>query len=487
MTGKLYPAAFILLVAALAIITSCAPGGDEAGADTGVTAPQTSENITERLYPELPDEDFGGYAFRVLTKGTYNVHWQTRDIFAEGETGDTINDAVYRRNVAIEDKYGFRIEELGEQDFTAALKRSVLARDDAYDMVSISFIPLSEDNLLYNLYDIEYMDLEAPWYDQNANASLAIHGRLFQTTGDLVVMDNDATWGVLFNKQIAQDKGIGSLYESVKNGEWTGEMMLSDAKLGAVDLNGDGKMHELDDQWGVIGSGFNSIALAAGAGEHIIEKDGDGNPVISLFTEKYLNCFETAYKMHVDNGFCLYAEDYISKYADPWTNCIEKAFSDGRALFNFSGINRVTLFRSMEVDFGILPVPKYDEAQEKYYSIVSTGSASSIGIPSTVTDTDRTGIIIEALSAESMYTLTPAYYDVSLKTKYVRDSESSDMLDIIFANRVFDLGLVYNWGQISTAVDRLMTTRNESFTPALEAIREKTESAIAKTMEIIGN
>ena len=109
MTGKLYPAAFILLVAALAIITSCAPGGDEAGADTGVTAPQTSENITERLYPELPDEDFGGYAFRVLTKGTYNVHWQTRDIFAEGETGDTINDAVYRRNVAIEDKYGFRI------------------------------------------------------------------------------------------------------------------------------------------------------------------------------------------------------------------------------------------------------------------------------------------------------------------------------------------------------------------------------------------
>ncbi len=244
-------------------------------------------------------------------------------------------------------------------------------------------------------------------------------------------------------------------------------------------------MHELEDQWGIIGSGFNTIALAAGAGERIIDKDEKDRPFISLFTEKYIKCFELSYEMHVDNDYCLYAERYVSKYADPWTDCIEKAFVDGRALFNFSGINRVTLFRSMEVDFGILPVPKFDDAQNDYYSVVSCASSSSVGVPATAADLERTGIIIEALSAESYVTLTPAYYEISLKTKLSRDTESSDMLDIIFANRVFDLANVYNWGGILTAVDGLTTARTPDFQSKLDAIKTRVETDIEKTVALM--
>lgn len=478
-----------LLLAVFMCVGLAACANDAAynnSSESTVAADTTAEETeTEKLLPDIPVKDFAEYEFRVLTKGTFNVHWKTRDIYAEQENGDPINDAVFKRNQKIEETYNIKIKEFGESDYLAALRKSVLANDDTYDMVSVGYTALTKDNLFVNLHDIEYIDLEKPWYDQNANMTLSVLGRLYQTTGDIVVMDNDATWGVLFNKNITDNLNLGDLYQLVKNGQWTGAKLLEFAKQGAKDLNGDGKMNELEDQWGLIGSGFNTIALAAGAGERIISKDSDDVPFISIFTDKYVKCFELSYEMHVDNDYCLYAESYISKYADPWTDCIEKAFVDGRALFNFSGINRVTLFRSMEVDFGILPVPKYDEAQKNYYSIVSEGSASSIGVPTTATDLERTGIIIEALSAESYYTLTPAYYEISLKTKLSRDNESSDMLDIIFANRVFDLANVYNWGGILTVVDGLTTNRTPQFQSKLDAIKGNVEKDIEKTLEMM--
>lgn len=478
----------ILLVAMMCIgLTACAKDDIDTNENgTSVTdVTTTMETETEKLLPDIPEKDFEEYDFRVLTKGTFNVHWKTRDIYAEQENGDPINDAVFKRNQKIEENYNIKISEFGEADYLAALRKSVLASDDTYDMVSVGYTALTADHFLVNLYDIDYIDLGKPWYDQNANTSLSVLGRLYQTTGDIVVMDNDATWGVLFNKVIANNLNLGDFYQFVRDGKWTGAKLLEFAKQGSKDLNGDGKMHELEDQWGIIGSGFNTIALAAGAGERIIDKDENDKPFIALFTEKYVKCFELSYEMHVDNDYCLYAERYISKYADPWTDCIEKAFVDSRALFNFSGINRVTLFRSMEIDFGILPVPKYDEAQKNYFDIVSCGSSSTVGVPTTAADLERTGIIIEALSAESYYTLTPAYYDISLKTKLSRDNESSEMLDIIFANRVFDLANVYNWGGILTVVDGLTTGRIPGFQSKLDSIKIKVEEDIGKTIDLM--
>ena len=51
-------------------------------------------------------------------------------------------------------------------------------------------------------------------------------------------------------------------------------------------------------------------------------------------------------------------------------------------------------------------------------------------MPTNASDPERTEIILEALSAESRYTVQPAYYDISLKGKYIRDEECADMLDI---------------------------------------------------------
>ena len=80
--------------------------------------------------------------------------------------------------------------------------------------------------------------------------------------------------------------------------------------------------------------------------------------------------------------------------------------------------------------------------------MVSLSCSDTIIIPKSASDLERTGAIIEALSAEGYYTLKPAYYETVLKGKSVRDDESSEMLDIIFANRVYDLEYMYDWGGI---------------------------------------
>lgn len=153
-------------------------------------------------------------------------------------------------------------------------------------------------------------------------------------------------------------------------------------------------------------------------------------------------------------------------------------FSDGHGLFFWSRMDEVTTLRSMETDFGILPTPKYDEAQEEYISFVSQHITGLMSIPNTASDLARTGVILEALAAESYYTLTPAYYDVTLKSKASRDDESAEMLDIIFSNRVYDPGEYFDFGGIVSSLNSVC----ENSSKGIVSEYEKKASAIGKAL-----
>ena len=164
---------------------------------------------------------------------------------------------------------------------------------------------------------------------------------------------------------------------------------------------------------------------------------------------------------------------------------MDKCFAEGRALFNFAGLNRVTLFREMETDFGILPIPKWDEAQEEYHNVVSLYCAALIAVPKTAGNLERTGVVLEALNAESMYTLTPAYYDITLKTKSARDEESSAMLDIIFDSRVYDLGNMFAWGGAFDLPGTLTKSGADKIASQAEAKKKSAENEMNKTLDAI--
>ncbi len=111
-----------------------------------------------------------------------------------------------------------------------------------------------------------------------------------------------------------------------------------------------------------------------------------------------------------------------------------------------------------------MPYPKWDENQQNYHTMAD-GFHTALAIPKTCRDTDFVGRIVEALSAESWKTVTPTFYEIALKTRYLRDSESKEVLDIIIDGRVFDFGYVYDGFQgYSFTIQRMMQSKNNNFT-----------------------
>ena len=137
MKNTKFIALLLALLTAPGSVISCAQSGSET--DTAaVQSPQSAEPAqteTEKIVPDLPDSDFGGYEFRVLTRGDTNIYFISRDIFAENITGDAINDAVFNRNIAVESKYNFTIKEIGgdSADPDKQVTKAITAGEDAYD------------------------------------------------------------------------------------------------------------------------------------------------------------------------------------------------------------------------------------------------------------------------------------------------------------------------------------------------------------------
>ena len=142
--------------------------------------------------------------------------------------------------------------------------------------------------------------------------------------------------------------------------------------------------------------------------------------------------------------------NYSSKYPDIYVG-EANIFRANNTLFMWLRMRVAQNLRDMEADFGIIPVPKYDEAQEQYFSTVTKYTAATVCIPNTsAIDWDMTGAVVELMNAEGHYGLHEAYYENNLGSKISRDVQSTEMLDLIFSNRIYDAGEIYELGSISS-------------------------------------
>ena len=157
-------------------------------------------------------------------------------------------------------------------------------------------------------------------------------------------------------------------------------------------------------------------------------------------------------------------------------------FKEDRLMFlPMTGTN-LLMFRDMESDFGIVPLPKFDLYQANYYSHCQPYGSSAVIIPHNIQDVGRTGMIIEALAAASKSLVTPAAYDVTLTTKLIRDDYSVTMFDIIIAGSTYDFAHIYDWGGIQSSFENALA-RQESFLTRFDAIEDRAQSQMERTIE----
>ena len=481
-------ALFMGCLLAVSVFSSCG-GGDTGVVDTtpvteglGTTAPAETE--TTRLMPDLPDADYNGYVFRVAHWEM--AGWESRaciDIYAEAENGDTINDAVFARNIAVFDRFNFSIslENIDFNEIVTRVKNSVSAGDDAYDLAYLRLY--EQKNLVSGGYYVNFnaipnIDLTKPWWDAGCVESMTVDGKLYLAASSINISDENATAGILFNKQLAQNLDMEDPYQLVRDGKWTMDKMYTLYSDASRDVNGDGKM-DGEDLWGFLGGTDVAPCFYIGGGGTVVSRDKDGGLYDSLGSERNFAIIEKVQSIMTDedNFYNHHLGTQDLKITDD--NEYRDLFSDGHGLFFWSRMDEVTTLRGMETDFGILPTPKYDEAQENYISFVSQHIMGLMSVPNTASDLERTGTILEALAAESYYTLTPAYYEVALKSKASRDDESAEMLDFIFSNRVYDLGEYFNFGLIYDAINTVCQNKSKG----IASEYEKKKSAFAKALD----
>ena len=477
------------------LIIACGDAGDTAITDpsgAGNAAQNDSAEVnddttTAKILPDVPDTmDYERYEFTFLGNSTgYNSYWYSKDLYTEEATGDAINDAVYNRNLAIEEKYNIKINAVLSAGQYNDAQKDIAAGTNTYDAFSVALqgptARLAQEGMLLDLKEIPYIDLEKPWWDQKANAQLSINNKLMFTINDLLIIDKDALFIFLFNKDVIEELSLENPYELVRDGKWTIDKMWDMAKDVSRDIDGDGVMGETD-AYRMLTAAHTIHGNVVGSGHFVITKDSKDLPVINIQDPMIEKSYEKWITMINDRANTWVAQDWDKNHADIWMYQLE-VLSEKRGLWLYAGMDRVTTLRTFDFNFGILPNPKFDEAQTEYYNHVHAWCTTAISVPITTIDQERTGMILEALTAESYYTLRPAYYELSLKTKFMRDDESGEMLDLIFSTRCYDLGHVYNWGGVFDMFSNMPQQKKTNLVSEYEKILPKMEADMQKAID----
>ena len=486
---------FILLMLIISLVAlpvlSCAPAEDDVGSqnqndpareqETPVNGEPDEEETVEALsFPDLPDVNFEGYIFRILNSADDFQAWILTQLIAETETGEPLNDAIFRRNRRMEDRFGFSLIQIdgpGPAPVRDRIRTSVQAGSDDFDlglMLPEQALSLAQPGLIEMIDMVPHIDLSRPWWDQDMNRDFSIGNRIFFTSGDFSFNQYSVTMCLLFNKELHADLGLDCPYTLVHEGRWTIDRFGEQARAALRDLDGDGVFGP-NDQWGYMAHAHvYTVAILSGLGTRYIVKDEHDMPVFNLNTEAFISRFHAAFDILTEGW--LFDGD-ASGMPNPYP-----IFLEGRALFWTELINWASILRGMDSDFGILPHPKLDEQQEHHIS--GMGRPHVMVIPVTTSDLERTGIILEALNAESRLTTLSVYYDTMLVNQVLnRDEESAVMLDIIFANRNYDLGRQFWSANTADPITAAMRAADRDIVSVIERNEPAANAAIQRTIE----
>ncbi len=402
--------------------------------DTDTSASDTTRELSELEKRQMIDDEIGEFDFNnrpfIIAVGEDFV-WE---FVSEGETGDPCNDAIWARNLRLENR------------FNTVIGTVMLDTDETIDLIKTgqtdSFTVCSqEDYLVYTLVEqgvcsnwlnIDCMNLEKPWYNQLHNEGSTIMGTLFALGSDMSLTSMTYTFAIFFNKRLAENYGMTSesLYQTVHDGEWTLDKLISCTK----DIYGDLNMNNTPDLEDLYGFSYRlsdpAFMWLPSFGHSYTSVNEDGTLSFSFLTDITVGAFEKISEWHDTQGTYVGGnrDDNVQMFTNGYRVFAPLMFNDC-----FQGL------RSMEDVYSLLPYPKYDESQEEYY-ISAMDEFQVFLLPKITTEEsyEFVGTMMEAIAAETYKTVYPVFYDSALKGRYSKEPETAKMIDLIMKNRNFE-------------------------------------------------
>ncbi|MCL2813953.1 MAG: hypothetical protein FWD23_05075 [Oscillospiraceae bacterium] len=499
--SKIKKTALFLSILILSIFILACGGEKNAETPENTQDPQNQNNPGENRdesdsaqtaanYDYLPDVDYGGRDFMIMTRdGGWDTCHHIEEFVVEEQIGEVINDAVYKRNLIVEEKFNIKIKIMltdeRANDMPAIIKRMVKSGADDVDLVCAHQVYIGqtapEGNFL-NWFDVPHVNFDQPWWVSDANRELSVDGKTFFVISELPYELLDYTYCVYFNKRLVSDYGLENPYSMVNGGKWTIDYLMKTVRDIYVDIDNDGK-RSMDDFYGFASNTYsagNTFIWSLGA--KVMEKDNEGRPQLVMNNQHTADMVDKLYTLYFDTPGSYGLNKTVEKTIE-WPYVTAQMFKNGQVIFNTGMFcDALVRFKDMTDDYGIIPYPKWNEAQSDYYTMID-GHGPLLAILQTEQDIEMVGIITEALSAESYNLVTPAYYEVALKIKYSRDEESVQMLDLIKSGIKYDFGYIYDgWQGVAFGLQEMFAGQKKDFASYYE---KKERSALKYYNKII--
>lgn len=481
-----------VLLASSCILASC---GDKPTAPVGSgdgTAADTAASTEEPVVPELtysydiPDLGEDTFTFLncedTLWSGSFHV------IDYEAESGDIIENAVFQRARAAEDALNMHlaVEKTGYDNLQKKVSTSVMSADD---MFQAAYLPLNRGASIalageyaLNLYDVDSIHLSDPWWNQSfINQATILDDKLYATIDYINIMGYTYSNVIYFNRGICEQLDLELPYDAVRRGKWTYDMMIRYMSE-AANLNGDSEFVCKMSGNCVFGYAVQhsegTMTVLNGCGSFLVNKDKDGIPQLNPDNSRLQSAFEKLLGAFSEKGLCIMQNGNLTGNPDGGVTM----FANGRSLFYQGplGISAAD-FRPLDIEYGVIPAPKLDEAQDTYYTMVSQYTLALM-LPKSLQDPERSGAVVDYMSFLGYKNVIPEV-QTALCYKGLRDEDSIEMFNTMLNTVSVDLGYLFGWSSsLTDKISNNVYNGTNDFMSQFEANRDKITAAIDKTL-----
>lgn len=442
--------------------------------------------------PDLPEVRYEGTELVFVNRPADAQYYNERWLYAEDYTGDLINDSIYKRNVYIEEKYGVTIRTEEDNNPADLVSKASSSNDDLYDVMYESFTNTGSAALagrLYNIADFGHVDYTKPWWDANSVEGLAYHGKLFAVVCDISLMTPVGQRGVIFNRDLAKENNLEDCYDLVKNNQWTLDKMIEMTTKISGDLDGDQQQTDAD-LYGFLyqpGNDNTAFYLLGGCGVEFIGVTEDG------FEEKFMNekTITILEKIRTFSADKTISRDYYDLEAEGsrWIYG-RKLFAEDHFLFTVASSDVFDEFNSMEMEseYGMVPLPKYDENQAEYYHYLDPlRTCMSIPATNSQDDIERLSVLLEDMAYKSSEEVLTAFVDTVISLRRARVPELGEMVKLIRKSICYDASTLFTTLDYKSMLATAIDTGNAASTFAGQGnVFKKRLANVAKKLDALG-
>jgi hypothetical protein len=478
--------AALLLISLLTIsFAGCGSdsGGTTAETDSGTAAAETTTEETAPFDGLPPDLRFDGAKYVIYSRE--DQIWMN-EMVTDEMNGEIVNDAVFNRQKYVEDRLGVEIGVVrapgiwgNEGKFFDRLRGSVQSGDNEFQLVAgyAYFVTaLATEGIFTNLLHVPYLNFDQPWWNSNLRDELTLCNQLYFAGGDLSYTMIAQMFATFFNKSMAEKYAVPDLYETVRAGKWTYDTLYELSASIANDIDGDGEMTAADEYGLVLPIGNHCDLFFPAFDQPLTARGESGEIVIRMGDERAVMIADAVLRLYKENeGVFAKEEDKEDTYAP---------FINGSALLNIAVMNfAIDKLRDSSFEYGIIPVPKYDESQKDYHTLAQD-AYSLFCVPKNAGDLEMIGAVTEAMAAESYFSVTPAFFETAMKYKYSTDENSIEMLDIVRSGALFNFGFVNSVScENMIHIFRYMVMEKKPYTSLYAKNESKYQAALTKLVD----